>query len=194
MADQVPGALCDRPELRVALAGRPGGRQKSSPSPQRRITRHDDHSAGSNGALIVLASCVPTIITGAVAADHRVPWTSSKIAGTPDPPPPYTVEPAFPDLKFEFPVALVKAQGTRRLFLGDLRGRVYSFADDPGCKKADLALELGKVYPDLSALYGLTFHPDFDKNRFVYVCYVRKNDVPDGSVVSRSRRLEPTHP
>ena len=36
-------------------------------------------------ALIVLASCVPTIITGAVAADHRVPWTSSKIAGTPDP-------------------------------------------------------------------------------------------------------------
>ena len=59
------------------------------------------------------------------------------------------------------------------------------FPNDPGCKKADLALDLAKVHPDLTALYGLTFHPDFDKNRFVYVCYVRKNDVPDGSVVSR---------
>ena len=126
--------------------------------------------------------------------DHRVPWTSSKIAGTPDPPPPYTVVPAFPHLKFEFPVVLVRARGTGRLFLGDLRGRIHSFPDDPGCTKADLALELAKAYPDLSALYGLTFHPDFDKNRFVYVCYVRKNDVPDGSVVSRftASRTEPS--
>ena len=79
--------------------------------------------------LIVLASCVPTIIPEAVAADHRVPWTGSKIAGTPDPPPPYTVEPAFPHLKFEFPVVLVRAEGTGRLFLGELRGRIYSFPE-----------------------------------------------------------------
>jgi uncharacterized repeat protein (TIGR03806 family) len=123
--------------------------------------------------------------TASARGASRVPWTSSKIAGTPDPPPPYTVEPAFPHLKFEFPVVLVAARGTGRLFLGDLRGRIYSFPEDPGCKQADLALELAKVYTDLSALYGLVFHPDFDKNRFVYVCYVRKNDVPDGSVVSR---------
>ena len=115
----------------------------------------------------------------------RVPWTGSKIAGTPEPPPPYTVALAFPNLKFEFPVVLVRAKGTARLFLGDLRGRIYSFPNDPGCKKADLAIELAKLHPDLTALYGLTVHPDFDKNRYVYVCYVRKNDVPDGSVVSR---------
>ena len=119
------------------------------------------------------------------ALERRVPWIGSKIAGTPDPPPPYAVEPAFPHLKFDFPVVLVRAKGTGRLFLGDLRGRIYSFPNDPGCKKADLALELGKVYPDLTASYGLTFHPDFDKNRLVYICYVRKNDSPDGSVVSR---------
>ena len=79
-----------------------------------------------------------------------------------------------------------RVQGERRrLFLGDLRGRVYSFPDDPDCKKADLALELAKVHPDLSALYGLVFHPEFDKKRLVYICYVRKNDTPDGSIVSR---------
>ena len=119
------------------------------------------------------------------ALERRVPWTGSRFAGTPDPPNPYTVELAFPHLKFEFPVVLVRAKGTDRLFLGDLRGRIYSFANDPACKKADLALELAKVYPDLTALYGLTFHPQFDKNRYIYICYVRKNDSPDGSVLAR---------
>ena len=50
---------------------------------------------------------------------------------------------------------------------------------------ADLAIDLSKLHPDLTALYGLTFHPQFDKNRYVYICYVRQNEVPDGSVVSR---------
>src|SRR5262245_1744662 len=110
----------------------------------------------------------------------RISWTSSHFAGTPDPPPPYTVELAFPKLKFEFPVVLVPAQGMSRLFVGELRGRIYSFPNDPDCAKGDLALDLAKRYPDLSALYGISFHPQFEKNRYVYLCYVRKNDLPDG--------------
>ncbi len=115
----------------------------------------------------------------------RVPWTSSRFAGTPDPPPPFTVALAFPKLKFEFPVVLVPAQGTSRLFVGELKGRVYSFLDDPAEQTPRLALDLNKVHPDFSALYGLVFHPRFQTNRYVYICYVRRNDVPDGSVVSR---------
>jgi uncharacterized repeat protein (TIGR03806 family) len=146
--------------------------------------------AGGLFAAAIASEPAATAPTGAADArgagvERRVPWTGSRIAGTPDPPPPYTVELAFPHLKFEFPVVLVRAQGTGRLFLGDLKGRLFSFPNDPGCKKADLALELAKVHPDLTAFYGLIFHPDFDKNRAVYVCYVRKNDLPDGSVVSR---------
>ena len=84
----------------------------------------------------VLAVIAMTLVTRALASDppakgasgaeaargatleRRVPWTVSKIAGTPDPPPPYTVEPAFPHLKFDFPLVLVRAKGTGRLFLG----------------------------------------------------------------------------
>ena len=116
---------------------------------------------------------------------QRVPWTGSRFAGTPDPPPPFAVTPAFPKLKFEFPVVLVPAQGTSRLFVGELKGRIYSFPNDPNCKKGDLAVDLAKLHADLSALYGLVFHPQFEKNRYVYVCYVGKNDIPDGSVVAR---------
>jgi uncharacterized repeat protein (TIGR03806 family) len=88
-------------------------------------------------------------------------------------------------LKFEFPVALVSAPGTSRLFLAELKGRILSFPNDAGCRSPDIALELSKRHSDLSAVYGLAFHPLFDKNRYVYVCYVRQIDVPDGSVVAR---------
>jgi glucose/arabinose dehydrogenase len=115
----------------------------------------------------------------------RVPWTGSKIAGTPEPPPPYTVEPAFPHLKFKFPVVLVPAKGTDRLFVGELPGTIVSFPNDPGCTKADLALDVAKLHPDLTMFSGLIFHPKFDENRYVYVCYALKNDLPDGSIVSR---------
>jgi uncharacterized repeat protein (TIGR03806 family) len=80
---------------------------------------------------------------------------------------------------------LVPAQGTSRLFVGELKGRIYSFPNDPDCTKGDLALDLGKLHSELSALYGLVFHPEYDRTRYVYVCYVLKNDLPDGSVVSR---------
>jgi uncharacterized repeat protein (TIGR03806 family) len=116
---------------------------------------------------------------------ERVPWNESKIAGTPDLPPPYTVEPAFPHLTFRFPVVLVPARGTDRLFVGELPGRIYSFPNDTNCTRADLALDVASLHPDLTMFYGITFHPRFDENRYIYVCYVLKNDLPDGSVVSR---------
>ncbi len=115
----------------------------------------------------------------------RVPWTSSRMTGTPEPPPPFTVEPAFPRVKLQFPVALVPARGTNRLFVGELRGRIGSFPNDPGAARVDLAIDVTKLHPDLTALYGVAFHPRFDENRYVYVCYVLRNDLEDGSVVAR---------
>ena len=46
----------------------------------------------------------------------REAWASSRIKGSPDPAPPYRVEPAFPALKFEQPLDLSAAPGTERLF------------------------------------------------------------------------------
>ena len=70
--------------------------------------------------------------------------------------------------------------------MGELKGRIYSFPNDPGCTKADLAhRRCASCTPTSPRFYGLAFHPQFDKNRYVYICYVRQNDVPDGSVVSR---------
>jgi uncharacterized repeat protein (TIGR03806 family) len=118
-------------------------------------------------------------------APSRVPWTTSRFVGTPDPPPPYVTEIAFPALKFEHPVLLVSARGTGRLFVGEQGGKVYSFPNDPAVARADLAIDLGRRPTGMSALYGLAFHPKFLENRFVYLCYVTRDGKPDGTRVSR---------
>ena len=90
--------------------------------------------------------------------DKRALWTTSNVRGTPDPPPPYRTERAFPNLKFNEPLDAARAPGTGRLFVVERYGKIYSFADDPSVEKADLFLDTGKVN------YGLAFHPDFTEN------------------------------
>src|SRR6266540_3620797 len=67
----------------------------------------------------------------------RVPWTTSRVVGSPDPPPPFKVVRAFPNLKFEKPLLLARCPGSDRLFVGEQAGVLYSFADRPD-SRADL--------------------------------------------------------
>src|SRR5439155_4018115 len=129
----------------------------------------------------------------------RVPLTTSRVTGSPDPPPPFKVVRAFPNLKFEHPLLLARAPGMDRLFVGEQDGVLYSFVDRPDAK-ADLFFDLRKeiktlpLLPgakDVESVYGLTFHPDFEKNRQCFVCYTirgenrRQRNLEDGSRVSR---------
>ena len=115
---------------------------------------------------------------------RRVPWTTSRMAGTPEPPPPYQVAAAFAQLKFSKPVVITSAPGTDRLFVAEQSGKIYSFPNDPACDTADLFADMKKIQSKISSVYGLTFHPDFQRNRYVYICYVAGNTA-DGSRVSR---------
>jgi glucose/arabinose dehydrogenase len=112
----------------------------------------------------------------------RVPWTTSKVKGSPDSPTPYRIEPAFPSLpKFFEPLDMAAAPGSNRLFVAERKGKLFSFVNDPKVAKADLLLDIKKT------VYGFTFHPQFPKNRYVYVTYVLDPDKPDpkGSRISR---------
>src|SRR4051794_9357727 len=86
--------------------------------------------------------------------DRRTPWTTSRVIGSPDPPPPYQVKRAFPRLKFEQPLYLVPEPGSDRLFLVERLGKVRVFQDSPQADKAELLLELKD-----RETYSLTFHP-----------------------------------
>src|SRR5205809_4314568 len=123
--------------------------------------------------------------------EQRVPWTTSKVRGSPDPPSPYRMEPAFPKLKFDEPLDITNAPGSERLFVTERYGRVFSFPNDPAVEKADLLLDLnlsmGRTAPKTIAAYGFALHPKFAQNGFVYVTYVidLEKELPAGTRVSR---------
>ena len=75
----------------------------------------------------------------------RTLWTMSRVKGSPDPPNPYRTEIAFPKLKFEQPLELTRAPGTKRLFVVERYGKIHSFVVDPGVARADLFIDLEKT-------------------------------------------------
>ena len=141
------------------------------------------------------------------ARSRRTPWTASRVVGTPDPPPPFKVVRAFPNLKFDHPLLIARYPGGRRLIVGEQSGILYSFADDPSAR-AEVFLDLPKEIrtirqlagaKEVEAVYGLVFHPDFARNRQCFICYTlrssnpRQPNLPDGTRVSRFR-VTPTDP
>src|SRR5205807_1149009 len=70
--------------------------------------------------------------------DKRIPWTASRVNGSPDPPHPYRIERVFPRLRFTNPLLLAWAPGLDRFFVGEHAGKIYSFRNDPKRDKADL--------------------------------------------------------
>src|SRR5215471_8074975 len=72
----------------------------------------------------------------AYGIEKRVPWTTSRIKGSPEPPKPYRTEVAFPKIKFFEPLDLARASGSDRLFVAERPGRIFSFPNDRGAGKA----------------------------------------------------------
>src|SRR5205814_1019513 len=127
------------------------------------------------------------VSTPAVGIDQRIPWTASRITGSPEPPLPYDTELAFPALKFNNPLDIASAPGMDRLWIVEQAGKIYSFANRPDVAKADLALDVVKHIPGTTQVYALAFHPQFEQNRYCYLCLIGAPDLKDGSRISRFR-------
>ena len=131
--------------------------------------------------------------------EKRVPWTTSRVKGSPEAPLPYVSERVFPKLKFSSPVDIVNARGMDRLFVVEQYGSIHSFRNDPAVEKPDLFFDVKKELRGLEKVpeakgvrevYALAFHPDFAKNRYCYVCYILEpkqggKRLENGSRVSR---------
>jgi len=121
----------------------------------------------------------------------RVPWTTSRVKGSPDPALPYETERAFPQIKFNQPLAVATAPGLKRFFVAERRGKIFSFDyQDQNTSEAELFLDLKELVPELREIYGMTFHPQFEKNGLVYICYVLKPGLPEGTRVSQFKVLD----
>lgn len=119
----------------------------------------------------------------------RIPWTTSHVQGSPEPPPPYKLQRAFPSLIFTNPLEIAFAQGSSRVFVAEQAGKIYSFPNDEKCEKPDLFVDLHAVAQDqdkvpmstgVAGIYGFAFHPHFQQHRYVYICYILNISLPKG--------------
>src|SRR3954466_2914829 len=123
-------------------------------------------------------------------AVHRIPWTTSRIHGSPEKPLPYRIERMFPKLTFEAPIEAVTIPGTQRLLVVQQYARILSFPAGDGADKTDLFADFRKLWPEVRECYGLTFHPDFRENRFAFVWLIldtKKLKSDDGTRIVRFR-------
>ena len=131
----------------------------------------------------------PDAQTKPFGIENRVPWTTSRILGTPEPPLPYRLRHVFPKLRFRNPVEMCPLPNSNRLIMVELHGNIYSFSqdEDEEVEKPDLFFALKKAVPEMQGVYGIAFDPKFADNRFVYICYVLGGTDPNGTRVSRFR-------
>lgn len=124
-------------------------------------------------ALLVLAGAASTLARAPdvpFGLDKRVPWTTSQLVGSPEPPLEFTVERVYQNLTLTSPIYAIEEPGSDHLLIvlastdGKQGSRVVRVSSDFNADKIESYFELpGRL------LYSLTFHPDFATNGFAYL-------------------------
>ncbi len=148
------------------------------------------------GALVVGSTMPSAPAQGPPKFQKRPPLLTSRVVGSPDPPPPYRKEKVYPALKVNFPIHIVRQPGSDLLlFVGERNSygpsAIYRMKDDPKVATAEKLLDL----PGQGVAYDIIFHPKFAENGFLYVGY---NGSVSGAKSKRTRiarfRMDPKAP
>ncbi len=75
---------------------------------------------------------------------RRTAWTTSRMAGTPVPPAPYRIRPAFPEVRFDHPTSLQEIPGQDRLLVTEMSGKIFSLSKSVATAKPELIIDLEK--------------------------------------------------
>lgn len=120
--------------------------------------------------------------------EERVPWTTSRLQGSPEPPPGYRLVRVFPQVSFKGPVFIAQDPSSDRLLVAEYEGRIYSFLPSDTTGKKDLFLDMGR------GISAFSFHPKYKENGYVFVFSHADMKLPErtpqNSRVSRYQ-LEP---
>ena len=133
---------------------------------------------------VIAIGLILSIITGNLASqaadkvvenkpyglENRVPFTTSRVVGSPEPPSPYKTERVFPNLKMEQPISIEPEPGTNNLWftqhLGSWSGgaRIHRVKNEENVSQTDVMIEFKTEMAS-----AVTFHPKYEQNGFFYV-------------------------
>ena len=127
----------------------------------------------------IVANCCPWLSAAApladdstAATDEATPasatWINRTLLGSPDPPLPYTVEVEYPNIDWNQPIYAKAEPGTNNMFVvqngeGRRPTSIVRMEDAQDVSATTTLLEMRRV------IYGLTFHPSYRENGYVYV-------------------------
>jgi uncharacterized repeat protein (TIGR03806 family) len=106
--------------------------------------------------------------------DQRLPWTSSRIQGTPDPPDPYRLEVAYPQLTFAEPIDLALIPRLGRFAVVEHRRGISTF---PVGSTDEQPQPLYVASGADTELFAVAFHPRFVDNGWVFFTYADQSAV-----------------
>jgi len=96
--------------------------------------------------------------------DRRIPLTTSRVIGSPDPALPLRAKRAWPQLEFKHPLFLGPDAASNRYLVVEQSGRILAIPCDQSLSTTNLYLELAD-----HDFYAFHFHPGFATNRFLFV-------------------------
>ena len=115
------------------------------------------------GLFVPFAAAEETETPPPIGIETRPLWTTSRILGSPEPPPPYTFKRVYPNLTFKNPVNLILGPHKKRFYLTEYNGTILSFNLDPQTAETAPFLE------QKMNIFSIAFHPRFEENPYVYI-------------------------
>jgi len=134
------------------------------------VSATDPATAGENPLAdsgVVAAAITPAPKSPA----ERPPWTSSALRGTPLPPDPWRIVPAFTPHRFDHPTSLQEVPGSDRLLVTEIGGKVFTFSRTSTGETTE-AINLAETSGGPVSLFAAAIHPRFKDNGYIYFCYV----------------------
>jgi len=139
------------------------------------LRRGEDTAALPIGKRLLAISLIFTLVMLAVIAtaadtaallgiEKRIPFTTSRLVGSPEPPLPYRAKRAFPKLDFKHPLYITHQPDTERMLVVEQAGRVLAFTNRDDVAGTEIFCRI----PDYE-IYSVAFHPRYASNRFAYV-------------------------
>ena len=102
--------------------------------------------------------------------ERRVPWTTSRVVGSPDPPLPYAVEKTFTNIQWRAPLYVAAEPGTNFLFVilqggeKDRPSKLLRVRDAADTAATETVLTVSN-----RLLYSVAFHPGYRTNGVLYL-------------------------
>ena len=131
---------------------------------------------------MILSRLIPFLLL-ASGVQGRMPWTSSRIQGSPEPAKPLVSEPIWAGHEIHDALEIVGLPG--RVLVVENGGKIWSLPLRAEAADKTLVIDLKAGHPELDHAYGLALHPKWRDNREVYVTYTLGAGVEDGTKLAR---------